>query len=169
MPEEYRWVTRHPAESWREHYRNKKNKDRLDAMIEQFRNEEPPMEEQLYLYDRKLNAVRFTNADEDSPTDNEPETYDDYWSRREAREKSRSGRSRKAVAEEEEESDSNEEPSGDEDGAPEHHHPRYVAYSYLDSYLTVATVLYLVSVSTRKNGSIMPSMSAVNLHLLRQL
>ncbi|KAF8350499.1 hypothetical protein F5887DRAFT_913513 [Amanita rubescens] len=124
MPQEYRWVTRHPAESWREHYRNKNNKARLDAMIEQFRNEEQPREEQLYIYDRKLNAGRFRNVDEeDSPTDNEPETYDSYWSRRQAREKSRSRRPRKAVAQEEEESSSNEEPSGDEDGAPERHRP----------------------------------------------
>lgn len=141
MPETYRWVTRHPAESWREHYRSKKNKDRLDAMIEQFRKEEQPTEEQLYMYDRKLNAGRFTNTDEDSPTDNEPETYDDYWSRRKARERSR--RSRKAVAQEEEESGSNEELSEDEDGAQERHRPRYVVFPYPNSYLTVPTQFFI--------------------------
>jgi hypothetical protein len=141
MSEEFQWVARHPAESWRGHYRNKKNKARLDAMIEQFRNEKQPMEEQLYIYDRKLNAGRFRNADEeDSPTDNEPETYDSYWSRRQAREKSKTRRPRKAVAQEEEESSSNE---GDEDGEPERHRPRYVVYSYPDSYLTVPTQFFI--------------------------
>ncbi|KAK2466727.1 hypothetical protein APHAL10511_000985 [Amanita phalloides] len=74
MPREYAWVTRHPAESWREHYRSKKNRERLDTMIEKSRREERPRLEQLYIYDRTLRGpmavIRpLPNEEEESSPD----------------------------------------------------------------------------------------------------
>lgn len=124
MPDEYRWVTRHPPESWREHYRSKKNRARLDAVIQRFRNKEQPTEEQCYIYDRKLEGPKTVGRDPD--IDKVPQSYDKYRDRR------RSLKMRKALMEEEEESSPNEETSRAEEGTPdnsEHNRPRYVEHA----------------------------------------
>ena len=120
MPKEYRWVTRHPPESWREHYRSKKNRARLDAVIERFRDEEQPTEEQTYIYDRKLGRAKPVGRH--PAIDREPKSYDKYRNRQ------RALKMRKELMEEEEESSPDEETSRVEEGTPsEHNRPRYEA------------------------------------------
>ena len=126
MPDEYRWVRRHPAESWREHYRSKKNRARLDAVIERFKKEEQPTEEQFYIYDRKLKGAKLVGRD--PRISRVPKSYDKYGKRR----RSLKTQSRKALMEEEEESSPNEETSRAEEGTPdnsEHNRPRYVEHA----------------------------------------
>ncbi|KAM6500312.1 hypothetical protein JOM56_003326 [Amanita muscaria] len=116
-PEEYGWALRHPPESWREHYRIKKNRSRLDAMIREYVPKLNPTEEQLYPFDRRLNRSwpsEYNERKEPHPQEN----FDEYWQHRE-----RNKRLQKKLRQEEEES-SDEEPEA-ESSDEEYQGPRY--------------------------------------------
>lgn len=105
-PQEYSWALRHPPESWREHYRIKKNRSRLDAMIRRYVRKLNPREEQLYPFDRRLNRSwpsEYNERKEPHPQEN----FDEYWQHRE-----RNKRLQKKLRQEEEES-SDEEPEAE--------------------------------------------------------
>ncbi|KAF8637418.1 hypothetical protein AX17_002913 [Amanita inopinata Kibby_2008] len=63
MPEDgrYEWVNRHTQQSWREHY--KKNRDRMDAMIEYIADLERPTSRQLFEHDRRLAKGEIEDPD----------------------------------------------------------------------------------------------------------
>ncbi|KAF8633840.1 hypothetical protein AX15_001215 [Amanita polypyramis BW_CC] len=116
MPQEYAWVIRHPPESWREHYRNKKNRERLDAMIEQFRHEEHPTWEQLYKYDRTLNQRRsMVHRLGRSPESGE--AFDSHWEANNGRIPPESYRRQSPGMRREEEESNPEDPSDESDDA----------------------------------------------------
>ncbi|KAH9483873.1 hypothetical protein JR316_0003351 [Psilocybe cubensis] len=79
-PEVCGWATRHTAESWKERY--KKRRQTFNRRIKEIVAQNPaPSQNQLWIYDRRLNGKRIqehdSTEDEDEDQDGDTETWDE--------------------------------------------------------------------------------------------